>query len=195
MYERVRGETAPRLGRASSFIPGCNPSLALRCERCWLASVPPRPHPGRWLLPQVPHYVVQCPVLWIMLVGVRGSPVPVSRPRRPSAKPDDLWCRSMLLRRWRWGFLHAVPAGRRGTSAARNFRTPSVFKNLSLPPSSVYSELRRSQREFIWPQLFGSLRSPDRGFSCSWQGTRQARSAICSVISQHHWRSHLSLSI
>jgi len=45
-----------------------------------------------WLLrPQVPHYVVQCPVLWIMLVRVRGSPVPVSRPRRPSAKPDDLW--------------------------------------------------------------------------------------------------------
>ena len=36
--------------------------------------------------------------------------VAVSRPRRPSAKPDDLWCRSMLLRRWRWGFLHAVPA-------------------------------------------------------------------------------------
>ena len=30
----------------------------------------------------------------------------------------------MLRRRWRWGFLHAVPAGRRGTSAARSFRTP-----------------------------------------------------------------------
>ena len=49
----------------------------------------PRPSPSRLLVAaQVPHYVVQCPVLWIMLIRVRGSPVPVSRPRRPS---DDLW--------------------------------------------------------------------------------------------------------
>ena len=96
-YTKRRAARRPlRWGAGTSSLPGCNPSLALRCERCWLA---PRPHPGRWLLPQVPHYVVQCPVLWIMLVRVRGSPVSVSRPRRPSAKPDDLWCHSMLLRR------------------------------------------------------------------------------------------------
>ena len=116
-----------------------------------------------------------------MLVGVRGSPVPVSRPRRPSAKPDDLWCRSMLLRRWRWGFLHAVPAGRRGTSAARNFRTPSVFKNLSLPPSSVsYDVHSRCKCKAHWPQLFGSSASGWLLAAPQHRGVLRAVGVLCS---------------
>ena len=74
----------------------------------------------------------------VMLVRVRVSPVPACElcpSTSPVGKADDLWCntrrwlgrtrRSMLRRRWRCSFLHAVPAGRRGTSAARSFRTPS----------------------------------------------------------------------
>ena len=78
------------------------------------------------MLPQVPHYVVQCPVPWSCLFGYvfRPSlPVSVHVARRQSRRPmvnTRRWLgrtrRSMLRRRWPCGFLHA--GSRRGTSAA-----------------------------------------------------------------------------
>ena len=129
--------------RAGS-LPGCNPSFALCCERCWLASVAQHP---------VPIQVVGCCPRSRTMIHVGAMPRSLeldhacsgtwfARPclcpsTSPVGKADDLWCntrrwlgrtrRSMLRRRWRCSFLHAVQT---------TFTAP------------------------IWPQLFGSLRSP-----------------------------------
>ena len=125
------------------LLPGCNPSLALCCERCWLASVAQHP---------VPIQVVGCcpsPALcstrprsldhacwgtWFARPCV-PSTSPVGKAGRPMVPLDAAAALRVAVGDGAFCTRIAVPAGRRGTSAARNFRTPSVFKNLSLPPS------------------------------------------------------------
>ena len=120
-----------------------------------MASVAPRPHPGCWLLPQVPHYVVQCPVLWCLdhacsgTYVVRGSPVPVYRPRRPSASAKPTTYGAIHAAGWGYGEdapLDAAAALAMGGAFCTRSRRAGMVLQPRGTSHSLLSELRRSHK-------------------------------------------------
>ena len=75
LVPQAEGESVGRLIGTLARMHGQGP-VATLVSHCAVTTLlvgvgcaAPRPHPGCWLLPQVPHYVVQCPVPWSCLFG------------------------------------------------------------------------------------------------------------------------------